>query len=110
MLSCTAAPQVPDDFTVLVRGLSSPEYVWDGPPAFSIHVASMTSPTALVWGIADSTNALRSPLSHGVTPSGATAVVPRPARLRQGTTYLVTITLADGRMGRTQFTLAPISR
>ncbi len=108
-LACTAPPRVADGFAVAVRDHYPPEYAWDGPAAFSIQVAPAAAPTQLLWGLADSTHVLRSPLHHGVTPHGATAVVPRPATLRPGTTYLVTVTLADGRTGRRQFTLPSTS-
>lgn len=105
-------PTQPDPGTlgVTVRDGAPPEYAWDGPAAFSVQVAPAEAPTVLLWGLADSSHGLRSPIRHGDTPPGATAVVAHPVPLRSGTAYLVTITLADGRTGHRQFTLASTTR
>lgn len=107
-----ASPPLPASgvFAVTVELGEAPRYRWDAAPAYSVRVAPVDAPISLVWGITDTLARLASPLDHGTHPLGAVAMVTSSPGLQPGTRYRVTVTLADGRTGMTQFRTAPTTR
>ena len=92
------------DFKVSVSSGVNPNYSWTVGGAFSVSVVRTAAPTTIVWGIADPFNKnIASPAKHGTVPGGAVQSANAEPTLTAGTEYRVSVTLADGRTGWSEF-------
>lgn len=86
------------DFSISVSAGTSPSYSWSEGPAFSIQVERTANQTQVVWRVADAnTRNIRSPVRHGVVPTGAIESLALERTLTPGVQYRVVIRLADAR-------------
>jgi len=92
-------------FTVSVGGGTTPDYSWTVGNAFSLSVVRTSDPTTIVWGLASpGQNAIASPNTHGVTPTGLIPTSQTELTLTSGVTYRVSVSRLDGSTGFTEFT------
>jgi hypothetical protein len=101
-------PREPD-FTVTVsKGSPTPTYTWSVGNAASVRVQPTDAFTAPAWIIVTENangpvNNIASPVTHGVTPSGAQVDVANELELEFGKSYQVTVARADGTAGFVEF-------
>jgi hypothetical protein len=102
-------PRVPD-FTVNVStGSVTPDYSWDVGNAASLRVARTDAFSEVSWLITtenkagDPVNNVASPVTHGVTPSGAVVNAANELTLEPGVTYQATVGRADKSAGFVEF-------
>lgn len=97
------------DFTVNVsKGSTTPTYTWGAGDAASIRVQRTDAFSDPAWiVVTENANApvnnISSPVTHGVTPSGAQVNAANELELELGVTYQVTIGRANGDAGFTDF-------
>ena len=101
-------PREPD-FTVTVStGSTTPTYTWGAGNAASVRVQRTDAFTEPAWIVVTENangpvNNIASPVTHGVTPSGAQVDVANELELELSVRYQVTVARADGSAGFVEF-------
>jgi hypothetical protein len=94
------------DFDITISSGTKPTYSWPGGTAFSISVVRVSSPGSIVWGVANTSMIIPSPVTHGTVPSaqGTVASSTLETTLTAGVAYRIAITRNDQKTGYKEFT------
>lgn len=92
-------------FDITIGAGRNPTYSWSGGLAFSVSVVRVSAPGTIVWGIANTSQTIASPVTHGTNPGGGSLVTQSTEpTLTSGVAYRVAITRADQKTGFKEFT------
>lgn len=91
-------------FDITISAGTRPTYTWSGGLGFSVSVVRVSAPGTIVWGIANTSQTIASPVTHGTVPSGSIASATTELTLTAGVAYRVSITRADTKTGFKEFT------
>jgi len=90
-------------FAVTVSSGTRPTYSWPGGVAHSVSVMRVAAPTTIVWGIANPTQGIQSPATHGTVGNAFQSGNAEPT-LTAGVRYRVSVTRQDSQTGWMEFT------
>ena len=91
-------------FDVTISSGTKPTYTWSGGNAQSVSVVRVSAPGTIVWGIANLSLNITSPVTHGTVQAGSLATANVEPTLTAGVKYRVAVTRADMKSGFKEFT------